>query len=80
MSKFIEGLKSLFTGPDTSAQEAAARKAREDQQLQIAQQRSELQRERAEQDAALAGSIRPRRGRRLLMAATGEQGVKKVLG
>jgi len=80
MSSFIEGLKALFTGPDTSKAEAEARKAREDQQVQIARQTSELQQERATQEGTIASQRRAPRGRRLLFAATGEQGVKKVLG
>lgn len=80
MSKFVEGIQSLFSGPDTSKQEAAAAKAREDQQIALDRQKQEVQNQQATEDQNLGKVARAPRGRRLLMAATGEQGVSSNLG
>ena len=80
MSSFVSGVKSLFTGPDTSAQEKEAARARDDQRVALArQEQTEQQRaSTADQQAGLVGRVP--RGRRLLQAATGDSGVSSLGG
>lgn len=80
MSKFVEGIQSLFSGPDTRKQEADAAKARDDQRIALDRQKQEVQNQQATEDQNLGKVARAPRGRRLLMAATGEQGVSGNLG
>lgn len=81
MTKFVQGVKSLFTGADDTAQQQIqmakddSAKQREAQQISLERQRQESQNAAAEADDAAARSRRGSRGRRLLLAATGEQGV-----
>lgn len=79
MSKFVEGIQSLFSGPDTKNQDAIAAKARQDQQIALDRQRQETQNQQATEDQNLGKVARAPRGRRLLLAATGEQGVSSNL-
>ncbi|WP_398468540.1 hypothetical protein [Tardiphaga sp.] len=80
MSKFIDGIGSLFSGPDTSAADAQARKSREEQQIALARSRQDVQGQEAETDQQLGRASRAPKGRRLLLAATGESGVSSSLG
>lgn len=66
--------------PDTSAQEAEIGKQREQQSISLARQTQEAQQTGAEQDTNVARATRLPRGRRLLLAATGERGVTNKLG
>ncbi len=82
MSNFIKGIGSLFGGKtsDTSqidAQNKLAADQREQQNLQLDRQTQELQQQQQQQQAQLNQLTRAPKGRRLLMAATGEQGVNK---
>ncbi|HEX9770996.1 MAG TPA: hypothetical protein VGA50_17620 [Kiloniellales bacterium] len=61
-------------------QEEISRGAREQQEIQLARQRQELQREDATSSSALRTVRRPPPGRRLLLAATGEAGLRSTLG
>lgn len=79
MSQFVKGIQSLFSGPDTKGQEAEAARQRQDQQITLDRQRQELQNQQATEDANLGKAARAPRGRRLLLAATGEQGVSNNL-
>ncbi|KIZ47388.1 MULTISPECIES: hypothetical protein [Rhodopseudomonas] len=76
MNAFVKGVQSLFSGPDTSA----AKKQSEEQSLVLAKQAETLQNQDQEQQSQLAKVTRVPRGRRLLLAATGEQGVSSTLG
>ena len=80
MSSFVNGVKSLFTGPDTFAQEKQAAQARDDQRIALSRQQQTQQQQaaKADEQAGLAG--RAPRGRRLLQAATGDAGVTSTLG
>lgn len=85
MAKFVDGIKSLFSGgADNSAQAAAIAgdnaKAREQQSIALDKQTQDLQVQGAEQDALAGRALRAPKGRRLLLAATGEQGVSSTLG
>jgi Sec-independent protein translocase protein TatA len=83
MTKFVSGIKSLFSGPDTSAQEQQAAQeasAREAQSISLQKQQETLQNQDATQQSQLGRVARAPRGRRLLLAATGEQGVSTTLG
>lgn len=75
MSSFVQGVKSLFTGPDTSAQEAEAKKQREEQQISLERQRQTEQQAAAQADQQAGLASRAPRGRRLLLALTGDTGV-----
>jgi hypothetical protein len=79
MTEFVKGIKSLFTGPDTSAQDAAAAQQRENQQITLARQQQDAQAQAAVDDQTLGKVARAPKGRRLLLAATGEQGVSTNL-
>lgn len=82
MAKFVDGIKSLFTGPDNSQAEAIARenaKAREQQVISLDKQTETLQQQGAEQDQLAGRALRAPKGRRLLLAATGEQGLSDKL-
>ena len=80
MSGFVKGVQSLFMGPDTSAQEKQAKQAKEEQSLSIARQQQNAQQEKALADQQAGLASRMPRGRRLLQAATGDQGVTSTLG
>jgi hypothetical protein len=80
MSKFVDGISSLFSGPDTSAADAAAAKAKQDQQIALSRSQQETQNAAATADDNLGKAGRAPKGRRLLLAATGEGGVSSTLG
>ena len=80
MSKFVDGIGSLFKGADTSAADRQIAQQREDQQIALNKQTQDLQNQNSQQDKNLAGVIRQPKGRRLLLAATGERGVSSTLG
>lgn len=73
-------MKSLFSGVDTSAADEAAKRARQDQSIQLDRQRQDAQNAEAAADDNLGKAARAPKGRRLLLAATGEQGVSSNLG
>jgi hypothetical protein len=77
--KFVDGIKSLISGPDTSGADQAAAQARSDQQIQLARQQQDTQAQAAADDQNLGKIARAPKGRRLLLAATGEQGVSTNL-
>lgn len=78
MTNFISGISSLFGGESAATKEAA--KAREAQSITLSKQTQDQQVAEAEQDQQLGRASRIPRGRRLLLAATGEQGVSAKLG
>jgi hypothetical protein len=83
MSATVDAVKRLFTGepaPDSALQQQQAREAREREALALSRQQQELQQQQAERDRDRAAIGRLPRGRRLLLAATGEQGVQRTLG
>ena len=80
MSQFVSGIKSLFTGPDTSAQQAQIEKAKQDQQISLDRQRQQEQQQAALADQQAGAAGRTPRGRRLLQASTGDTGVSSTLG
>lgn len=76
MNAVVEGVKSLFAAPklpDTKAQDQAASVA-------IARQQQELQAQQAQRDSEIARARKAPKGRRLLLAATGETGISNTLG
>lgn len=94
MSRFVNTIGNLFDGGNSSAERAASASAsvnRAEQDRQIAQQRdaqsialNRQQQDAQQQDADLTQRVgragRLPRGRRLLLAATGETGVSNKLG
>lgn len=87
MTQFVQGIKSLFTGQpsaDNSAQIAQQNQQiaqqREQQNLQVEAQKQNLQQQESQQSGAAAAAGRVPRGRRLLLAATGETGLPSKLG
>lgn len=80
MSKFVQGIQSLFSGTDNSAQQAEIARQREQQNITLTRQQQELQATEAEQNKQSGTAARQPRGRRLLLAATGEAGVQSTLG
>jgi len=84
MSNFAKGVKAMFTPRDTSAQEAEQEaeiaKQRETQQIAMANQKQTLQQQAGEADKGVARASRTPRGRRLLLASTGEAGLSNKLG
>lgn len=80
MGQFVKGLGALFNGPDTSAQEGEIKRARQSEQIALDRQRQEVQAQAATDDQQLGRVARAPRGRRLLMAATGEGGLSSKLG
>lgn len=80
MSPFVSGIKSLFMGPDTSAQQAQIDKAKQDQLISLDRQRQQEQQQAALADQQAGAAGRTPRGRRLLMASTGDAGVSSTLG
>jgi hypothetical protein len=80
MNAFVNGIKSLFTGPDTSAQEAQIKQAKEDQSIALTRQRQTEQVAAGEASTQAGLASRQPRGRRLLQAATGDTGVQSTLG
>lgn len=80
MTGFVQGIKTLFTGADTGAQEKAARDARDQQTIALTRQK-ETEKNAAALTEQTAGEVsRQPRGRRLLQAATGDAGVQTTLG
>jgi transposase len=75
MGQFVQGIKTLFSGPDTSAEAAQIAAAKQDQTTALARQQQQEQ--NADQVASTQAGLvsRQPRGRRLLLAATGESGV-----
>lgn len=80
MSGFVKGVQSLFSGPDTSAQERQIAQAKEEQNLSLARQQQNEQAQATLQDQQAGAVGRAPRGRRLLQAATGDGGVASTLG
>lgn len=80
MSGFKQGISTLFNGVDTSEQDAAASRARDNQRVGIEKQRQDQTAAAAGTEAELGKVSRIPRGRRLLLAATGEQGLPSTLG
>lgn len=80
MSAFVDGIKSLFAGPDTSAQKAEIAQQKEQTDISLARQQQTQQVAAAEQDKQAGLISRQPRGRRLLQAATGDAGVQTTLG
>jgi hypothetical protein len=80
MNAFVKGVQSLFSGPDTSAQEKQIAQAKEEQSIALARQQQNAQQEQARADLQAGLASRMPRGRRLLQAATGDQGVTSTLG
>lgn len=81
MNDFVNGIKSLFGGgQDTSNLDAEAAKQREQQAIATERQKQDLQNAQGTTDQQLGRATRVPRGRRLLLAATGEAGVSKTLG
>jgi hypothetical protein len=80
MSQFVNGIKSLFTGPDTSAQDKQIAQQKEAQSISLSRQQQTEQNSDQEQSVQAGLASRQPRGRRLLLAATGEQGVNTTLG
>lgn len=80
MSKFVDGIKSLFTRTDNSAQQAEIARQRAQQDISLTRQQQQLQTQEAEQSKQAGAAARQPRGRRLLLAATGEAGVQSTLG
>lgn len=80
MGQFVEGVKSLFTGPKTGNLDAEIA-GRQNEQRNLLNKQLETEQNRAgELDAAAGAARRLPRGRRLLLAATGEQGLNRTLG
>jgi hypothetical protein len=87
MSSTVENLKALFTGKETGAvrtqrelSEKQAAEARQQQEAALNHQQQQLQVEQAMRDEQVGAASRLPRGRRLLLAATGERGVQRTLG
>lgn len=80
MGQFVQGIKSLFTGPDTSAQDTEIAQSKQAQTVALARQQQTEQAAAAQKDQQLGLASRQPRGRRLLMAATGDAGVSDTLG
>jgi hypothetical protein len=87
MAKFAEGLKTLFTGQPAgdnadqiAAQNEQIAKQRETQSISLANQKQQLQQQEGEADKGVARASRTPRGRRLLLASTGETGLSNKLG
>ncbi|OKO68300.1 hypothetical protein AC629_42200 [Bradyrhizobium sp. NAS80.1] len=80
MNAFVQGVKTLFTGPDTSAQDKAAAEAKQEQQISLARQKQTEQQQAALADQQAGAAGRTPRGRRLLIASTGDAGVSSTLG
>jgi hypothetical protein len=78
MSQFVQGLQSLFGGG--SSADKMAKRALVEQRAALAKQREELQVKQARDQGELGRAYRAPRGRRLLLAATGEEGLSKTLG
>lgn len=80
MTKFVDGIKSLFSGPDTSAQQKQIAEQRDAQAVALTRQQQTEQTNDAEASRQAGLASRQPRGRRLLLAATGESGVSSTLG
>lgn len=84
MSKFVKGLTSMFGGSGRAQrmekmnQITAQAQATETQKLAQERQVQELQNQQAEQETEISRARKTNRGRRLLLAATGEDGVQKT--
>lgn len=66
--------------PDTSGQDAAIKKAKDEQSIALDRQKQEQQAAAQDQAVQSGGITRQPRGRRLLQAATGDSGVQSTLG
>ncbi len=83
MGKFLKGLGAIFGGSqrqqriDQINNQVRAEKIQEEAQIQ---QTRQLQEEQQDQEAEIARARRAPKGRRLLLAATGEEGVKATIG
>jgi hypothetical protein len=83
MGKFVEGVQSLFGGGSDDVAKAQARQVaqqREQQQVDVSRQQQTLQNQEADQDVQTGKALRIPRGRRLLLASTGEGGLSSTLG
>jgi hypothetical protein len=85
MSKFVDGIKSLFSG-DSSQNKANQdlllqnQQQQEQQAIALDKQTQDLQAKNDEEDQLAGRALRAPKGRRLLLAATGENGVSNTLG
>lgn len=87
MNKVVESVKNLVTGGESDElqrsreqQDRQAAVARDQQQIALARQQQQLQAEGADADQRVGRASRVQRGRRLLLAATGEGGISGKLG
>lgn len=80
MANFAKGIKTLFTGADTSAQDAEVERQRQQQTVALDRQLQEEQTAEARTDTQLGAAGKLPRGRRLLLAATGDRGLSSTLG
>lgn len=80
--QFIGPIGTLFGlgGSETGSQERQIAEARRREQIAADRQKSQLQQQEGEQDAQAGRAMRIPRGRRLLLAATGEAGLPSTLG
>lgn len=82
MGDFVKGISTLLTGgapkkgPGANFQSDITAQ-REAERLAAAKQKEQLDQQEAEQDLRAGRATPVPRGRRLLLAATGEQGVAK---
>jgi hypothetical protein len=79
---FVGPIGSLFGlgGSEGGSQEAELARQREQQRIELERQRGEAQRKEQETDLQAGRAMRIPRGRRLLLAATGEAGLPGTLG
>lgn len=80
MTAFVNGVKTLFSGPDTSAQQQQIQQSKDAQSIALSRQQQDQQNAAALQDQQAGAAARAPRGRRLLQAATGDAGVATTLG
>lgn len=80
MGAFADNMKKLFVGADTSEQDALIARARDNERLAREKQFATLSTAVGEADAQSGKAQRAPRGRRLLLAATGEAGLPSTLG
>lgn len=84
MGKFLKGLGAIFGGGSGRQQRKEQileqTRATEQQQTAQVQQARVLQEEQQDQEEEISRARRAPKGRRLLLAATGEDGVKATIG
>src|SRR4051812_359729 len=83
LSGFVGGLFGGGSSNNNTAQiaqqQALAQQQADDQRVSLARQQQTLENTQAQQDLQLGKGVRVPVGRRLLLAATGEQGLSKTL-